>query len=62
MVKIRKVMELRSEWNRQDFIDSYSDEWDSIPATLDECFEVMEGYLRTYDESLLDEIIENGGY
>lgn len=62
--KVAKIIELRRKtWTREDIVDAYEDEWfDEIPEDLEECFEMMEDYIDgTYDDELIDEILENGG-
>ena len=46
---INAIMEKRENWTKDDFRDSYADEWEKIPHTLKKCFEVMKTlmiYLR----------------
>ena len=60
--KVALIMKNRKSWKKQDFIDSYEDEWDEMPEALEDCFEKMNEYIyNTYDDGLLDEIIEDEG-
>lgn len=60
--KVALIMKDRRNWKRQDFIDAYADEWDEMPEDIRDCFDKMDEYIfNTYDDGLLDEIIEDEG-
>ena len=49
---------IREDWDRVDFLESYQDEWESVPKKTKDCKEQMAEYLHnTYDKSLLQDII-----
>ena len=49
---------IRKDWERADFIESYQDEWESVPKKTKDCKEQMVDYLHnTYDKNLLQDII-----
>ncbi len=60
---IKQLMEIRSNWTLQDFIDAYEDEWDEIPKTIEECKTDMEDHISyTYDTSLIKECIHDENF
>tara|TARA_R110000787_G_scaffold83245_1_gene179434 strand:+ start:599 stop:829 length:231 start_codon:yes stop_codon:yes gene_type:complete len=49
---------IRKDWERADFVESYQDEWESVPKKTKDCKEQMVDYLHnTYDKNLLQDII-----
>ena len=49
---------IREDWDRADFLESYQDEWESVPKKLEDCKEQMIDYLHnTYDKNLLQDMI-----
>ena len=57
---INAIMEKRENWTKDDFRDSYADEWEKIPHTLKKCFEVMRKHIETtYSNDYLLEMEEN---
>ena len=57
---VEELCSIRNNWKREDFIESYEDEWDCIPEGLSECSQVMEEYIyNTYDTDYIKEVIEN---
>ena len=57
---ISNLMKSRKDWTLEDYHQSYSDEWDEIPKTLNECKVMMEEYIyHTYDTELIKECLEN---
>jgi len=60
--KIALVMKDKSSMKMNHFVEDYGDEWDEMPETLKERFEKLEEYISdTYDDELLDEIIDDEG-
>lgn len=56
---VSKLMEIRKDWQIEDFKEAYSDEWDSISSNLKTNFERMEFYIaNSYDEDYIKELIE----
>ena len=54
---------IREDWDRVDFLESYQDEWESVPKKAKDCKEQMVEYLHnTYDKSLLQDIIMDYRY
>ena len=57
---VEELCLIRKNWKHEDFVESYEDEWDSIPEELSECSQVMEEYIyNTYDTDYIKEVIEN---
>lgn len=57
--KINKIIELRDDWTFIDYKEAYSDVWEYIPNNINQCKAMMEEYIsNTYDNNLLDEILE----
>jgi len=57
---VEELCSIRKNWKREDFIESYEDEWVCIPERLSECSQVMEEYIyNTYDTDYIKEVIEN---
>ena len=53
------LCELRKNWTLEGFKEAYSDEWEVIPANLDDCHEMMEEYIyHTYDNDFILELIK----
>ena len=49
---------IRKDWERADFVESYQDEWESVPKKTKDCKEQMVDYLHnTYDKNLLQDLI-----
>ena len=54
---------IRKDWERADFLESYQDEWESVPKKLEDCKEQMIDYLyNTYDKNLLYSMIMDYRY
>ena len=64
--KIEALLALRKSWTIQDFEDAYSDDWDwkpNRPQTLNEWRQYMNDTIHnTYDEALIDELLDNEVY
>jgi arsenate reductase-like glutaredoxin family protein len=61
--KIALIMQDKRKCMKMEYFEAdYGDEWDEMPDTLEERFEKLEEYINdTYDDELLDEIIEDEG-
>jgi len=58
--KVSELMTIRKDWTIQDFKDAYSDEWEQIPNTLEECHGQMEEYVyHTYSTEYIQECIDD---
>ena len=54
---------IRKDWERADFLESYQDEWESVPKKTEDCKEQMIDYLyNTYDKNLLYSMIMDYRY
>ena len=54
---------IRKDWERADFLESYQDEWESVPKKIEDCKEQMADYLyNTYDKNLLYSMIMDYRY
>ena len=57
--KIDIIMDSRSDWTLEDYKEAYADVWDEMPTTVVACNIAMGEYIyHTYDDSLIDEILE----
>jgi len=57
----RRLMTVRRAWTLQDYTEAYGDgEWETIPATAEECWERMDEHIaQTYDEGLIKNCLED---
>jgi len=58
---IEKLMLIRvNSWTKEDYVESYKDEWGEMPYSLQDCEEKMKEHItHTYSDELIKDCIEN---
>ena len=51
---VKKLIELREDWELEDYKEAYSDQWDEMPLSIKECKEKMEEFIVKIDSLNLD--------